>query len=101
MHTSLVRRTLDPIIAALAATLLFALAAQAQIVVTSQTYEPGKKFHLKANYSIRLSPEIIRDEVNIKKPHVDQALIDKVVQIRSTIPTSAPSYYLVPGSSAQ
>lgn len=102
MNTSLLRRTLDPILAALAATFLCALMAQGQIVVLPPEHgvETHKtQFKLRVYENHRLSPDVISEQGTLKKPIVDKALVEKLTRIRSAIPAVASSYYMVPGSS--
>lgn len=100
MNTSLIRRTLDPVVAAIAATMLCALMAKAQIVVLPSSNDtPRNRFRLSIYHSERLSPDIITEDGTFKRPVVDAALVEKVERVRSQIPISAPSYYMIPGSS--
>ena len=100
MHTSLVRRTIDPIIAATAATLMCALAANSQIVVSQENSEnPSLMTKLRANE--RYVPDVVLyEKATVSQPAVDTNIINKLVKARQT--TSTPkSFAQLPGHSVQ
>ncbi len=100
MHTSLVRRTIDPIIAAMVATLMCAVAAKSQIVVSQESSEnPSLLTKLHANE--RYAPDIvIYEKAKGEHASVDTTIINKLVKARQT--TSTPkSFAQVPGHGVQ
>lgn len=100
MHTSLVRRTIDPIIAATVATLMCAVAANSQIVVSQESSEnPSLLTKLHANE--RFVPDVVLyEKAPVSRPAVDATIINKLVRARQT--TSTPkSFAHVPGHGVQ
>lgn len=100
MHTSLLRRTIDPIIAATAATLMCAVAANSQIVVSQESSEnPSLMSKLRA--SERYVPDVVMYEsAPAARPAVDTTIINKLIKARKT--TSTPkSFAQLPGHEVQ
>lgn len=100
MHTSLVRRTIDPIIAATAATLMCAVAANSQIVVSQESSDnPSLMTKLRANE--RFAPDVVLyEKAPVARPAVDAHIINKLVKARQT--TSTPkSFAQLPGHGVQ
>ena len=100
MHTSLVRRTIDPIIAAMVATFMCAVAANSQIVVSQESSEnPSLMTKIRANE--RFAPDIVLYETApVKRPVVDTIIINKLVKARITTATPK-SFAQVPGHGVQ
>ena len=100
MHTSLLRRTIDPIIAATAATLMCAVAATSQIVV-SQDNSENPSLMTKLHASERFVPDIVLYEsAPVSRPAVDTHIINKLTKARQT--TSTPkSFAQLPGHGVQ
>jgi hypothetical protein len=100
MHTSLLRRTIDPVIAAMVATLMCAVAANSQIVVSQESSEnPSLMSKLHANE--RYAPDIVLyEKAPAAKKAVDTSIINKLVKARVT--TSTPkSFAQLPGHGVQ
>ncbi|HNB22132.1 MAG TPA: hypothetical protein PKZ32_06940 [Candidatus Melainabacteria bacterium] len=100
MHTSLVRRTIDPLIAATAATLMCAVAANSQIVVSQESSEnPGLMTKLHA--SERFVPDVVLyEKAPAAKQAVETHIINKLTKARQT--TSTPkSFAQLPGHGVQ
>ncbi len=100
MHTSLVRRTIDPIIAATVATLMCAVAANSQIVVSQENSEnPSLMTKIHANE--RFAPDIVLyEKAPIAQPVVDTHMINKLVKARQTS-SSPKSFAHLPGHGVQ
>jgi len=100
MHTSLLRRTIDPIIAATVATLMCAVAATSQVVVSQENSEnPSLMSKLRANE--RFVPDVVLYEsAPGARPAVDITIINKMTKARQT--TSTPkSFAQLPGHGVQ
>lgn len=103
MHTSLVRRTIDPIIAALVATFVCAIAANSQIVVSQESSEnPSLMSKLHANE--RFAPDVVlyekAPEAAVNKTAVDTSIVNKLVKARQAT-TTPKSFASVPGRGVQ
>ncbi|MBA3993120.1 MAG: hypothetical protein C0469_06285 [Cyanobacteria bacterium DS2.3.42] len=100
MHTSLVRRTIDPLIAATVATLMCAVAATSQVVVSQESSEnPSLLTKIRANE--RFAPDIVLyEQAPVAKPSVDTTIINKLVKARMTTATPK-SFAHVPGRGVQ
>lgn len=92
MTTSLLRRTVDPLVLAGAATVVLAVAAHGQIIVTSSV-DPDMRSELQ---SARHSPDIIRFENNNTLPAVDKNLSEQLRRAKESLPVGSLNY-LVPG----
>lgn len=103
MQTSLLRRTVDPIIAATVATLMCAVAANSQIVVSQESGEnPSLSTKLRGNE--RFVPDVVLYDtaapVKIARPKVDSNIINKMVKAREHT-SSTKSFASLPGHGVQ
>lgn len=100
MYTSMIRRTLDPLIAATAATLICAVAAHSQTIVSNAVGDESADLQAKLKMNEKFVPDVVLYDQAVAKPKVDATLAHKMTRAHKDHSTPK-SFCVVPGRNVQ
>ena len=100
MYTSMIRRTMDPIIAATAATLICAVAAHSQTIVSNAVVDESTDLQTKLKANEKFVPDVVLYDQTPAKPKVDVSLAHKMTRAHKDH-SSPKTFCVVPGRNVQ